>query len=70
MSKEELFREIKKLYNLRSSIVHGEGVSVSNETRSNVIQIGLSCIKKLLNDPKLIALSPEDRVNKVVVFDK
>ncbi len=70
-TKEKLFARIKKLYGLRSAIVHGATpkIPIDNETRSEVIKIGLSCIKKILDNQQLISLSPEERVKQVVVFN-
>ncbi len=64
---------IKKLYTLRSDIVHGKNNRLLerediNELRSEVIQIGLECLQKLIKDEKLLKMEASQRVTELLVF--
>lgn len=64
---------LKDLYDLRSKLVHG-GTSKLNkqesidELRSQVVKIGLQCLKKLLSDETLLPMSPSERVKHLLIF--
>ncbi len=66
---------LKKLYGLRSDIVHGKSSKLMEQEdiedlRSEVIQIGLNCLKKILEDSDLLNMSPSDRVKKIMVMNE
>lgn len=69
--KKGFLKRLKKLYNLRSSIVHGSTpkIKIDNIVRSEVIKIGLDCVKKILKNDKMIKLKPSARVNKLLIYD-
>lgn len=72
--REAFLNRIKKLYNLRSEIVHGKNSRLMKQEdiydlRSEVIKIGLECLSKLLNDSELLPLSPAERVKKILIYD-
>ena len=74
--RKEYLRRLKDLYDLRSDIVHGkvrENKSLlykedKEHLRSEVIKIGLECLKKLTADPELLKMSPSERIKKILVF--
>ncbi|WP_462151457.1 hypothetical protein [Pseudoalteromonas xiamenensis] len=73
-SREEFLSRLKKLYGLRSDLVHGKKSNLMEkedieELRSEVIKIGLNCLKKLLKDEGLLKMSPQDRVKQIMVMD-
>ena len=74
-NRSKFYNRLKDLYNLRSVIVHGKNRSKSllnkenpEKLRSEVIKIGLECMKKLLRDEELLELEPSDRVKKIMVL--
>ncbi|MBB3698177.1 hypothetical protein KMW28_17525 [Flammeovirga yaeyamensis] len=74
--RENLYKELKKLYNLRSEIVHGKPKKSKELEKENIrfvrkriISIGIECLSKLLKDEDLLKLDPEKRVNKVLLMN-
>ncbi|MDD9950495.1 MAG: HEPN domain-containing protein, partial [Zetaproteobacteria bacterium] len=78
--KEQKPQRLKKLYHLRSTLVHGSSPQKILKTLANdrntyciedayqeVIKVALECLKKLLQDKDLLELSPEERCNKLKV---
>ena len=63
-------RKLKNFYGLRSDLVHGRKNELSKEDReqirSETIRIGLECLKKLISEPDLLKLKPEERVKKIM----
>ena len=71
--REIFFQRLKKLYGLRSDIVHGKSSKLIEKEdiellRSEVIKIGLDCLIKLIRDEDLFFLSPAERVKKLMVM--
>lgn len=71
--REDFLSRIKKLYNLRSDLVHGKSSDLMKSEdienlRSEVIKIGLDCLQKLLKDDVLLPLSPSERVKKIMIM--
>ncbi len=71
--REEFLSRLKKLYNLRSEIVHGASSKLLdkediNDLRAEVISIGLACFSKLLKDKILLKMLPAERVKYILVF--
>lgn len=67
------FKRLKDLYDLRSKLVHGGKSKLLKsenieDIRSEVIEIGLICLEKLIQDPKLLPLSPEERVKYILIY--
>jgi hypothetical protein len=67
------YTRLKKLYQYRSKLAHGKkSASSKNEdpykVSEEVINIGLECLKKLLQGESLLSLSPEDRVEKILIL--
>lgn len=71
--REDFLSRLKKLYQLRSDLVHGtnskllEQESV-DELRSEVVSIGLRCLKKLVSDKILLPMSPSERVKHLLIL--
>ncbi len=64
---------LKKLYKLRSDLVHGANSSLLreesvNDLRNEVVNIGLRCMKKLVSDEMLLPMSPSERVMHLLVL--
>lgn len=71
--REHFLSRLKKLYGLRSDLVHGKksklmGNEDIEELRSEVIKIGLNCLKKLLKDEDLLNMTPQNRVKKIMIM--
>lgn len=71
--REVFLIRLKKLYGLRSDIVHGKNSKLMEKEniealRSEVIKIGLDCLIKLLKDDSLLILSPAERVKKLMIM--
>ena len=65
---------LKKLYELRSKLVHGSSSSLLKQEnvedlRSEVVNIGLQCLKKLLTDKTLLPMTPSERVSHLLVLN-
>lgn len=73
--RKAFFLRLKKLYNLRSELVHG-GTStlLKNENiqnvRSEVINIGLECVTKIISDDRLLSMDSGERIRSILVFDE
>jgi hypothetical protein len=70
----EFLCRLKKLYGLRSDLVHGKKNSLARkeniqDLRSEVIRIGIDCLKKLLEDNEFLGMTPPDRVKKIMIMD-
>lgn len=66
---------LKKLYELRSALVHGSNSKLLKQEsvenlRNEVVSIGLRCLKKLVSDKKLLPLSPSERVHHLLVLSE
>ncbi|EOX3391848.1 hypothetical protein ACPFUO_003468 [Vibrio cholerae] len=73
--RESFLNRLKKLYGLRSDLVHGKRSKFMNnenmdELRSEVIAIGIDAITKLLADEKLLKLTPAERVKEILIMRK
>lgn len=73
--RDKFYRRLKKLYNLRSELVHGgTSKSLKNENiqdvRAEVINIGLECLMKIIRDDRLLSLSSTDRIKTILVLDE
>jgi hypothetical protein len=71
--REDFLSRLKKLYGLRSDLVHGKKSKLMEnedieELRSEVIKIGLNCLKKLLKDEALLNMTPQARVKEIMVM--
>lgn len=67
-------KRLKALYNLRSELVHGKKSNLLTEQnvydiRTEVLNITIECLIKLLKNPKLLKMEPAQRVNQVLVLD-
>jgi hypothetical protein len=72
-NRPEMLKRLKGLYDLRSNLVHGKTSKDSSKEdiesiRSEVVRIGLNCLKKLLQDDRLLLMSPTERVNDLLVL--
>jgi len=70
--REEFYSRLRKLYSLRSDIVHGKQSRFMKkenieELRSEVIKIGIECLKKILKDDELLNMSPAERVKEIMI---
>lgn len=72
--REKKISRLKKLYGLRSEIIHGsksKNILLKTENieniRKEVIEIGILCLKKLLQNKDLLKLTPEKRVEKILL---
>lgn len=68
-------KRLKELYDLRSFIAHGKSEEPKiikkediNDIKNEVISIGVNCLKKLLNTPKLISISAPERAKQLLIF--
>lgn len=73
--REEFFSRLKKLYNLRSDLVHGGTSDLLkreniNDIRAEVVNIGLECIMKIISNDRLLAMSSEERIKSIMVLDE
>jgi|GEM_PF-5093557 len=73
--REEFFGRLKKLYQLRSDLVHGgtsELLKKENiqDVRAEVINIGLECIMKIIGNDRLLSMSSGERIKAILVFDE
>jgi len=73
--REELFGRLKKLYRLRSDLVHGgtsELLKKENiqDIRAEVINIGLECVMKIISNDRLLSMSSEERIKAILVLDE
>ncbi|MDH5933247.1 HEPN domain-containing protein [Vibrio splendidus] len=64
-------RSINTLYKLRSQLVHGANDSVPShevieESTNQILELCFHAISKLLQDEKLLALQPHERINLIV----
>ena len=73
--RKKQFERLKKLYSFRSNLTHGDPEEHLllkkgniNDLRNEVIEIGLKCLKKLLQYPELLKMNPQERVNYLLVF--
>lgn len=71
--REGFLSRLKKLYGLRSDLVHGKKSKLMEkedieDLRSEVIKIGLNCLKNLLKDEVLLNMTPQDRVKQIMVM--
>lgn len=62
----EARNKIKKLYNIRSRLVHGDTSDISKYDCEEVIQIAQNVIISFLTDPKLVALKSENDFKKYI----
>ena len=73
--REELFGLLKKLYKLRSDLVHGRTSDLLKsedigDIRAEVINIGLECMLKIISDDRLLAMSSAERIKSILVLDE
>jgi len=73
--REVLFTRLKKLYQLRSELVHGGSSKLLknediNDVRAEVIDIGLECLMKIIEDDRLLSMSSGERIKAILVFDE
>lgn len=71
--RESFLSRLKKLYGLRSDLVHGKKSKFMDkenidELRSEVITIGIDAITKLITDEKLLKLTPAERVKEILIM--
>jgi len=70
--RDELYQRLRKLYTLRSEIVHGKKSKLMtpdnvDSLRSEVIDIGIRCITKLISDHDILPKSSGERVKEILV---
>ncbi|MCF7717995.1 hypothetical protein H9X98_09820 [Aeromonas jandaei] len=70
--RDEFYQRLRKLYALRSDIVHGKKSKLMNpdnidSLRSEVIDIGIRCIKKLISDHEILQKPSGERVKEILV---
>jgi hypothetical protein len=70
----DFFMRLKKLYDLRSVLVHGGTSDLLkkeniNDIREEVINIGLECMMKIIRNDQLLSLTPPERVKTILVLD-
>ncbi|BDA15246.1 HEPN domain-containing protein [Aeromonas caviae] len=70
--RDEFYQRLRKLYTLRSDIVHGKKSKLMtpeniDSLRSEVIDIGIRCITKLISDHDILPKSSGDRVKEILV---
>lgn len=73
--REELFIRLKKLYQLRSDLVHGGASKLLrtesiSDVRAEVINIGLECLMKIIKDDRLLSMDSGERIKDILVFDE
>ncbi|KAA0266307.1 MAG: hypothetical protein EDM79_15930, partial [Chloroflexi bacterium] len=73
--RDEFFSRLKKLYNLRSDLVHGGTSDLLkheniNDIRAEVISIGLECIMKIIINDRLLAMSSGERIKSILVLSE
>jgi hypothetical protein len=73
--RKEFYRRLKKLYDLRSKLVHGGTSDLLKkenieDIRAEVINIGLECLMKIIHNDRLLAMSSADRMKAILVFDE
>lgn len=71
--REAFYSRLKKLYGLRSDIVHGKKNGLLDKEcieslRSEVISIGMNCLTRLISDGNLLAMSPSERVKEILII--
>jgi hypothetical protein len=72
--REKLFVRLKKLYDLRSDLVHGGTNTLLQkeniqDVRAEVINIGLECVMKIINNDRLLSMDSAERMKAILVFD-
>jgi hypothetical protein len=72
--RKKLFARLKKLYQLRSDLVHGGSSNLLKsenieDVRAEVIDIGLECLMKIIGDDRLLSMSSSDRIKEILVYD-
>ncbi|WP_323939737.1 hypothetical protein [Aeromonas caviae] len=70
--RDEFYQRLRKLYALRSDIVHGKTSKLMtpdniDSLRSEVIDIGIRCITKLISDHDILPKSSGERVKEILV---
>ncbi|MGE6239189.1 hypothetical protein ACLHZX_19380, partial [Aeromonas media] len=70
--RDEFHQRLRKLYALRSDIVHGKKSKLMtpdniDSLRSEVIDIGIRCITKLISDHDILPKSSGERVKEILV---
>jgi len=70
--RDEFYQRLRKLYALRSDIVHGKKSKLMtpdniDSLRSEVIDIGIRCITKLISDHDILPKSSGERVKEILV---
>ena len=73
--RDTFFKRLKKLYGFRSELVHGgdrKSLKKENiqEVRAEVIDIGLECLKKIINSDYLLSLTSIKRMEAILIFDE
>jgi len=73
--REEFFIRLKKLYQLRSDLVHGGDSKLLKteniqDVRAEVINIGLECVMKIIKDDRLLSMDSGERIKNILVFDE
>ncbi len=66
-------KQLKKIYDARSKIVHGVSDSKFTsdeieEFRSEAVKIGLDCLKKLIINKELLRMSSNDRCKEILIL--
>lgn len=71
--RKAFLKRLKDLYKVRSDIVHGNKPGLfkresMDSVRSDVVKIGLECLKKLIDTPTLLQMSPGERVESILIL--
>ena len=75
LERRKLFTRLKTLYKLRSDIVHGKDSKLLKrenieDVRAEVINIGLECMMKIINNKRLLSMRSDERVHAILVLDE
>ena len=65
-------KRLKKLYKLRSGLVHGSGSKLSSEeiskARVDAFEVALNALSKLLKEPSMLKMKPEERTEELLII--
>jgi Apea-like HEPN len=72
--RRKLFERLKKLYQLRSDLVHGKESKSSKKenmenVRAEVIDIGLECLTKIIDDDFLLSIDSSERIKEILLYN-
>jgi hypothetical protein len=69
-ARESSYRKFKKLYALRSKILHGSNEGVDSTIRDEAIDVGIAIFKAILLSPELAAVSSSDRRSELILLGR